>query len=411
MDCDVCIIGAGPSGLMAAIQCAAGDAGTSVVEGNTVAGRKLLLTGGGRCNITHDCPVADFVRAFGEGGRFLSYCLHEFPPERLLQFFAERGLGSVAEADGSIFPSTGRASDVRDILLAEAKRLGADIFYGRTVVGVGRAGGRFDVRTDKEVIHSRRLVIATGGLSYPVTGSKGDGYRFAEALGHTIEPLRASLTRLVVRGDFCSNLAGTPVGHAVISSGSRKQKAIAAGPLVFTGDGVGGPAVQDISRFLTDCLPAHDAPIPVSIDFFPDASREDFERRLLEGISAGPRKAVAGILADSVARRLAGALCDFAGAGHVVGSQLTKDMRRRLVESVKALSLPVVATGSITDATVTRGGVRRSEIDPKTMESRICRGLFFAGEVIDVDGPCGGYNLQGCFSSGAVAGESAAREL
>jgi len=423
----VCIIGAGPAGLMASIHCAAANAETAVFETNTTAGRKLLITGGGRCNLTHLASPGEIVRSFGPKGRFLSFSLHRFTPEHVRQFFRELGLDSIVEPNGCVFPASDRAIDVRDCLIKHAKNLpvrrsllvrhsfsgggsgvgGVRFYFDKSVRRVVREGNSFAVHTDRDIIYAEKVIIATGGLSYPQTGSTGDGYRFAKELGHTIIEPKASLVPLVTRETWPAQIAGTAVENVKISAHINNKKITTAGALVFTDDGIGGLAAWDMSRHLTDYLPAQ-RPVEVFIDLVPAMNEAEFNEYLFGLFAKYPKKIVVNILFDLVPKKLAGFLCRQAGVAETIGSQLKKEYRRKIIQLLKKLPLSIKGTRPIAEAIVTRGGVSASEIETKTMESKICPGLFFAGEVIDVDGPCGGYSLQICWSTGALAGSSAA---
>jgi predicted Rossmann fold flavoprotein len=414
----VCIIGAGPAGLMASIHCTLATAETAVFETNTIAGRKLLLTGGGRCNLTHLASPDEIVRSFGPKGRFLSYCLHKFPPEQTRQFFRELGLESIVEKDDCVFPVTDRAEDVRDCLINHAKNLNVRFYFDKSVKRITREGNSFAVHTNKEIIVAEKVIIATGGLSFPQTGSTGDGYRFAKELGHTIVETKASLVPLVTRETWPAQIAGTAVENVKISAHIDNKKVTTAGALVFTDDGIGGLAAWDMSRHLTDYLPAHSPgrspaqpgkPVEVFIDLVPAMNEAEFNEYLLGLFAKYPKKIVVNVLFDLVPKKLAGFLCRQAGVAETTGSQLKKEQRIKITQLLKKLPLSIKGTRPIAEAIVTRGGVSTAEIDTKTMESKICPGLFFAGEIIDADGPCGGYSLQICWSTGALAGSSATK--
>jgi hypothetical protein len=394
---------------MAAISSAEAGARTAVVEANTTPGRKLLLTGAGRCNLTHQGSPQEIVRAFGAKGKFLSYALYRFTPQDAQDFFAKLGLPMKLEEDGCVFSASGRASEVRDALVGRAKALGVQFLYGSRVVGCSKEAGSFVVRA-QERIEADRLIIATGGLSWPQTGSTGDGYNFARQLGHSIVETRASLVPLVTAETWPGQLAGTAVQEARLSTRINNKKLTTAGAMIFTDDGIGGPAVLDMSWYLTDHLPSAETPIDITLDLTPYAKETELEAQVSERISENVKKKVANVLADFVPKRLSAVLCRQGGCDdELPAGQLRKDVRKRLVRMIKALPLSIVRTRPIAEATVTRGGVSINEIDPKTMESKLCPGLFFAGEVLDADGPCGGYNLQACWSTGTLAGFSASR--
>jgi len=411
MKTDVCIVGAGPAGLMAAIFAARAGARTIVIEANTNPGRKLLLTGGARCNITHQAGPRELVREFGAKGRFLSYALYQFPPEKVRDFFAGLELKTRLEKDGCVFPATDRAGDVRDALVKHAQKLGVTFLYGKHVGSITKQANVFVVYAGKEQIDSNKLIIATGGLSWPKTGCTGDGYQFARQFGHTIVEPRASLVPLVARETWPRQLAGTAVENVKISVRLNNKKIHTSGAMIFTDDGIGGPAVLDMSWYMTDYLPAVKTPIVINLDLLPHIEQAALEKQMTELIAVNPKRKVANILTEFVPKRLSIVLCRQAGCDESLeAGQLRKEVRKQLIQILKMLPLSIVRTRPIAEATVTRGGVSVAEVESKTMESKICPSLFFAGEVIDVDGPCGGYNLQVCWSTGALAGAASARE-
>jgi hypothetical protein len=291
-----------------------------------------------------------------------------------------------------------------------ARKLGVTFIYGRRVGGITKEAGAFVVLASTERIGAEKLIVATGGLSWPKTGCTGDGYRFARQFGHTIVEPRASLVPLVTCETWPGQLAGTAVENVKISAHLKDKKVSASGAMVFTDVGIGGPAVLDMSRYLTDYLPAGGAPVAIMLDLAPHVEQDRLETQVTECIGANPKKKVPNVLAEFVPKRLSVVLCRQAGCDNELeAGRLRKDMRKELIRMIKALPLSIVRTMPIAEATVTRGGVSVTEVEPKTMESKICPGLFFAGEVLDVDGPCGGYNLQACWSTAALAGSSSAQ--
>jgi len=411
METTVCTIGAGPAGLMAAVHAAPASA-TVVVEANAKAGRKLLLTGGGRCNFSHAGQPQEIAQAFGKAGRFLRYGLYELPPEAVTTFFRERGLAARVQPDGCVFPASNKARDVLEVLLRQADALGVLFAFGQPVVDLTADDSSFTIHTKDQRISAARVVIATGGVSWPQTGSTGDGYRLAANLGHTIIPPRPALVPLVVQENWVGELAGVSLADVRIAAMVKGRKVGTVGNMLFTQSGIGGPAVLDLSRLLADELFESNAGTLASIDMAAELDEAGFDQRLRETIQDHPKKTVANVLAESLPRQLSHVVCRLAECDcDLQVGHLTTQMRRRIVSLIKGLPLRIMGTEPIAKATVTRGGVSLEEIDPKTMESRICPGLFFAGEVIDVDGPCGGYNLQACWSTGALAGRSAAHSL
>ena len=412
METEICIIGAGPAGLTAAIFAAEGGVHTTIIEGNTTSGRKLMLTGAGRCNLTHNARAAELIRTFGPvQGRFLSYCLYEFSPQDVVEFFASLGLKTRTEQDGCVYPASNRAGDVRDALINRAKKVGVNFHYDKRAENITKQADTFIVHIPKEPVRAEKVIIATGGLSWPQTGCTGDGYRFARSFGHNVTRTRASLVPLVSLENWPGQLAGTSVENVRISARINNKKIVTSGALIFTDDGIGGPTVLDMSRELTDYLPALKNPIEITLDLMPNIEQSSFDKEMTELLSSNPKKKIVNILAEFVPKRIGIFLCKRAGCDdELSASQLKKDVRKKLIAAIKALPVSIVRTREIAEATVTRGGVSLKEIEAKSMESKICPGLFFAGEVLDVDGPCGGYNLQICFSTGALAASAATQK-
>jgi predicted Rossmann fold flavoprotein len=412
MKTGICIIGAGPAGLMAAIHAATGKAPAWVVEANAAAGRKLLLTGGGRCNFTHAAGPEELAQAFGKAGRFLRHSLYELSPDDIREFFHARGLADTVEPDGCVFPADRGATDIRDILVDEAQKLGTHFQYRSRVRTIAADDEGFRIDTESRPVLAARLILATGGVSWPQTGSTGDGYGFAEQLGHTVVAPEPSLVPLVLRETWARELAGISLPDVRFWATVHGRKLATAGNMLFTQSGIGGPAVLDLSRLLADELGQKDAGIDIGIDVLPGIDELQLDRRLQQECRTYPKKAIANILSELLPRQFARMVCCLARCdGDLQAGQLCAETRRRVVRMLKSLPLCVTGMEPIAKATVTHGGVSRDEIDPRTMESKIRPGLFFAGEVIDLDGPCGGYNLQMCWSTGALAGRSAARSL
>jgi len=409
MKTQVCIIGAGPAGLTAAISAAKAGAETALIEANSSAGRKLLRTGRTRCNLTHTGSVDDFIKAYGPFGRFLRHSLHDLSPDDLRRYFARHKLEMKVEKDGCIFPVTDRASDVLRILVEDARDLSVRFLYGWPVQSIAKDQTGFMLLSNARKITANAVIIATGGVTWPHTGSTGDGYRFAQAFGHTIIEPKPCLVPLVTVEAWPAQLAGVGVPDVVITTQVCGRKLRSAGAMMFTHDGIGGPAVFDLSRLIADFLPASADPINICVDLMPQYQTQQLDSSIISLCSNSPRKELAGALAELLPRALLLKLCAQINApAALVASQLQKAQRRHLVAMLKKLPLSIKAAHPIAEATVTRGGVSTDEIDPTTMESRLCPGLFFAGEVMDVDGPSGGYNLQIAFSTGTLAGKTAA---
>jgi predicted Rossmann fold flavoprotein len=406
---DVCVIGAGPAGLFASIAAAEGGAKTLAVDRNATACRKLMRTGRGRCNLTHTGSVAEFVRAYGRFGRFLRHSLHEFSADDLRKYLAGRGLQTKVEKGGCVFPVTDRAGDVARVLVDHARNLSVRFLHGRHIRRIDRNSGGFTASADATNIRAGAVIIATGGVTWPFTGSTGDGYMFAESFGHkTVEP-RACLSPLITAEKWPGGLGGVAIPNVVIRASAGKRRFRSRGPLMFTGDGIGGPAVFDLSRLVTDLLPTTDNAVKIAVDLMPEHEEKRLDRNIVALCSEHPKKELAGVLARFLPRALMLKLCErISPSKTILAGMLQKRQRMELLKMLKRLPLSVVAAGPIAEATVTRGGVSGAQINPKTMESMLCPGLFFAGEVINADGPSGGYNLQIAFSTGHLAGKAAA---
>ncbi len=412
MRADVSVIGAGPAGLFASIFSAEGGAKTIIVEHNTTSCRKLLRTGRSRCNLTHVGSVEDFVKSYGTFGRFLRPSLYEFSADDLRRYFTQRGLQTKVEKDGCVFPITDRASDVARVLLDHARSRSVRFLYGREVQSIEKDQDGFVLLVNTERIFAKAIIIATGGVTWPFTGSRGDGYRFAESFGHTIVEPKASLTSLVTVEKWPGQLSGIGIRNVVIKAKIGNRRVCTSGPLMFTGNGIGGPAVLDFSRLITNFLPSHAEPIKAAIDMIPEYEINQLDSEIVSLCSEHPKKELAGVLARFLPRALMLNLCEQINPSQtIIAGTFLKSQRMQLVKMLKELSLSIVATCPIAEATVTRGGIHTAEINPETMESRLCPGLFFAGEVINVDGPCGGFNLQIAFSTGHLAGKMASRKL
>ncbi|MDD5134783.1 MAG: NAD(P)/FAD-dependent oxidoreductase [Phycisphaerae bacterium] len=406
---DICIIGAGPAGLAATIGAKAKK--VTLVEANTTAGRKLLLTGRGRCNLTHIGSIDEVIRAYKPFDRFVRHCIHEFPPQKLRDFFSHRGLETVADNNGCVFPKTDRSSDVKESLLAELKKNNIKTYYGKKINSVKKCDDLFIIESEKITISAKCLIIATGGVSWPQTGSTGDGYEFAKSLGHNIIEPKPCLIPLVTKEKFCSSLAGIGVQAVQITGKIDGKKISSSGPMIFTHSGVGGPAVLDFSRLIAETLDKTKIRLDISVDFLPDLKNDELDEKLAETFSKSPKQSASTVLSDFLPKALARQICEQNRLTKTIAEQINKKTRKTLVENLKNFPFTILSAEAIEKATVTRGGIDIGQIEAKTMQSKLCPGLFFAGEVINIDGPCGGYNLQFAFAAGALAGKSAVEFL
>ncbi len=411
MKFDVCIIGGGAAGLMASIFAAQAGAKTAIIEKNSTLGRKLLRTGHSRCNLTHTGSIEDFVREYDFCGRFLKHSLYEFSPQAVLDFLAQKGLATKVEKDGCVFPITDRATDVCRILNDTARRANVSQHLGRTVESIEKGcGDSFIIKAGADSFEAGALIIATGGLSWPQTGSTGDGLTFAKSLGHTIVQPKSALAPVCTVETWAVQLQGVGVPAVRISAVVNGQKLHTAGPLMFTEDGLGGPAILDLSRSIADVIGQTDS-LPITLDLLPAKDGRQLEEFILAGCAAHPKQEIARVITELLPRAVTLYLVrQIQTDGRpIMANQLSKEARKTLITLIKEMPMHIKALRPLAEATITRGGVSLDEIEPTTMQSKLCPGLFFAGEVINADGPCGGYNLQIAWSTGALAGKSAAR--
>ncbi|MDA8425255.1 MAG: NAD(P)/FAD-dependent oxidoreductase [Treponema sp.] len=402
---DILVVGAGPAGLFAALAAAECGARVLVCEKMSSPGIKLLASGSGRCNITHAGAIEDFIPHYGAGqGRFLKHALFSFDNLALEAWFTRRGLPLAADERGKLFPATGRARDVLAVLLAEAGSAGVEIRGDARVLSARRLGGGFEVETSEGRHAADRLILSTGGKSYPGTGSSGEGYALAASFGHQIAPTRPALAPLVTVGGLPAACAGISIPEAeIVVRRGQKRVLRARGDLLFTHKGISGPVVLDASRSI-------ESGDVVLVSLLPGMDRELIEAELLRQTSLHGRRGIASCLqALGLPERLADAVLEWSGVERSLGAaSLDRSRRTRLVEAVAALPLVVERVGGFEEAMATSGGVVLAEVEPRTLASRIEPGLFFAGEILDLDGDTGGYNLQAAFSTGRLAGIAAA---
>jgi predicted Rossmann fold flavoprotein len=404
---DIVVIGAGAAGLMAAIQAARAGAGAAIVvlDGARKPGAKILIAGGGRCNVTHD--VVDEAAFAGSTRNAIRKVLRRYDVAATTAFFAEIGVTLKREETGKLFPTTDDARTVLNALLGEARARGVQVAFPRRVHTIRRDSDGFRVESNGDEVNARRVIIATGGMSIPKSGSDGFGYSLVRSLGHTTTALfTPGLVPLTLpREHFLCALSGVTLPATLeLQSASGKRLASFTDSTLLTHFGLSGPSVLDISRYYLHAKHA-DAHTILIANWLPGTSAEalDSELQSLGSTSVGT------LLRPRLPERLVLALCNHAGVETSVrGDQLKRDARRALVDTVTRLTLPVTGSRGYNFAEVTSGGVLLSEVRLETMESRVCPGLYLCGEICDVDGRIGGYNFQWAWSSGYVAGVSAA---
>lgn len=402
----VIVVGGGAAGMLAAVCAAESGASVTVLERNARVGRKLMITGKGRCNVTNACDVRTFLTHVTSDPRFLHSALAAFSPEDAMQFFTQRGLALKVERGRRVFPVSDRASDVVDCLHAACRDAGAELLCGRAEAVLVKEGAVCGiVCEDGSRMNADAVILATGGLSYPLTGSTGDGYRMARALGHSVTPLCGSLVAMVSEDAFCPACQGLSLKNVRLTL-MRGTKCLYSdqGEMLFTHFGLSGPLVLSASARMEE----KDACRAV-IDLKPALDDQRLDDRILREIAENPRRELRGLMRTLLPGKM---LEPFLLRLHVDpqkrSAEISREERAALVRALHSLTLPVCGLRPVEEAIVTRGGVSTREISPKTMESKLVKGLFFAGELMDVSAETGGYNLQIAFSTGFAAGRAAA---
>lgn len=417
----VAIIGAGPAGLAAAIAAAAQGADVIILEKNKNPGKKLLITGSGQCNITHQAEIPDFLERLGpvSAQRFIRTALYHFSPRDTLQFFTQHGTPLLTRSDGKVFPASLKAQDILNGMLAAAKEFGVTILLNHEVTGIQKTGNSYEIISETAASidpaasqESKRnlivkttataVIIATGGKSYPSTGSTGDGYTLAEKLGHAIIPPKPALTDIISDSIPFSDIAGLSLIQAhlfLVRNGKRIHSGI--GDILFTHKGLSGPGVRDNSRYMQ----------PGDIIQI-DLTRTHNETRslLLEAVQNFPKRSLERLLYEETAipKRIIPILLNQLNLeSKKTGAEVSKKVLNAIIETTTKFPVTISRLGDFSTAMVTAGGIALPEVYAKTMESRKSAGLFFSGEVLDIDGDTGGYNLQAALSTGFLAGESA----
>ena len=398
---DCIVIGGGPAGMFAAITAAKNGSRVLLLEKNDRLGKKLLITGKGRCNVTNNCDGQEILRNIPRNGRFLYSALDAMPPQRIMDFFEGHGCPLKTERGNRVFPVSDKAQSVLDCLRSELRSSGVIVRTARVREILTEDGAVSGIRTDTETLEARCVILATGGLSYPTTGSTGDGFAMAKALGHTVTPTEGSLVPLEVAGSDCPDMQGLSLRNCGVKLVSAKGKVLYKdfGELLFTHFGVSGPTVLSASCHLKGegCR--------LVIDLKPALEENKLDERIQRDLEMYKNRSMENALTDLLPRSMIPVvLRRLEIDANMQANSLTKQKRRSLVELLKAFSLEITGKRPVAEAIITSGGVKVSEIDPKTMESKLVPGLYFAGEIIDCDAYTGGFNLQIAWATAYAAG-------
>ncbi len=406
---EIIVIGGGAAGLLAAMEAARTGARVTLLEKNEKLGKKIYITGKGRCNVTNDCTPESFRSNVVKNPRFLFSALNAFAPADMMALLEKLGCPVKTERGNRVFPVSEKASDVTRALERELHRLGVRIRLNSAVRSVDAADGCITGVTLEggERLRADAVIVATGGMSYPTTGSTGDGFGWLRSLGHTVYPALPTLIPLTSDAAWVTALQGLSLRNARLTLKSGKKKLYTElGEMLFTHFGITGPLVLSASAYMAELAPDE---VCLTIDLKPGLTAEQLEARILRDVTEAGRKQLGTVLCGLYPERLAETMAQLCALGWTSPAcELTREGRTALVERTKALQIPISGTRPLSEAVVTRGGVSVKEINPATMESKLISGLFVAGELLDVDALTGGYNLQIAFSTGLLAGRASA---
>lgn len=403
----VVVVGAGPSGMIAAITLARGGKTVAIVEKLSSIGAKLKATGGGRCNLSNTLTNEEFMARFGKNGRFMQHALETFDRFALVDFFKSIGVETHAPDGFRIFPHSHSSQTIIDALSEAMSRAGVEVFTNAKVANIAFQDGYHTITTQEHKLFSKNTILATGALGYPTLGAEGDGYDLAAALGHTTTKLYPAMMPLLTKESWVANCRADTIAKVEIRVDLKKHSKIkAVGDLIFTKNGIRGPVVLDMAREITPLFDEHHE-IALLVNLTNGLNENQIQSALkaktatIQGCTA--KDAASAVVAPSVAKEL----CILAGAiPEDSYAKLSGEIKQRLIQLLAKTPLTITGHDGFKNAMITRGGIKLSEIDAKTMQSKLVAGLYFCGEVVDIDGPCGGYNLQWAFSSGYLAGVS-----
>lgn len=403
MNIDVIVIGGGPAGMFAAITAAKEGSRVLLLEANDRLGKKLLITGKGRCNVTNNCTSQEVLQNIPRNGRFLYSALENCPPDYIMDFFERNGCPLKTERGNRVFPVSDKAQSVLDCLREQLHKYDVTVQSAKVTEVLSRNGEVVGVKTKNGKILANKVILATGGASYPATGSTGDGYRIAQALGHSVTAIEGSLVPLETAGNICQQMQGLSLRNVGVKLLNSKGKVLFKdfGELLFTHFGVSGPTVLSASAHLKGegCR--------LMLDLKPALDENKLNDRILRDLDTYKNRTMENALTDLLPRSMIPVVLELLSIPFdLQANSLTKQQRRALVELLKAFPVEIVRKRPVSEAIITSGGVKTSEIDPKTMASKLVKGLYFAGEIIDCDAYTGGFNLQIAWATAYAAGMS-----
>ena len=402
---NIAVIGAGPAGLLAAAEAAKSGAVVTLFDKNEKAGKKLYITGKGRCNVTNMRTPNEFLEFVVRNRKFLYGAIYSFSPENTVSLIESNGVKTKIERGNRVFPQSDKASDITKALVKNAERYGVKFVYNSEITDISKENDEFFITSRNGKMSFDKVIIACGGISYPSTGSTGDGYAFAKKLGHKIIELRPALVGLTLR-ESVKALQGLSLRNvtATVSGGGVNETRF--GEMLFTASGVSGPIILSLSSYINRVGNVKD--MSLCVDLKPAMTEEELDKRVLNDFNKNINKRFKNSLDELLPKSMIPYIIEATGISPEKPlNSVTKADRSKLVYTLKNLKFGIASLGSINEAVVTSGGVSVSEVNPKTMESKIVPGLYFAGEVLDVDALTGGFNIQIALSTGFVAGKSA----
>ncbi len=403
---DVIVLGGGPAGILASISAAKENKKVLLIEKLNNIAAKLKATGGGKCNLTNTLSTEEFMAKFGKNGRFMSEALNNFNADDLRKFFNSIGVETIARDGFRVFPINHSSSIILSSLNDELKRLNVEIKTAVHINEINKDNEVFYLKSENETYNSNNVILATGGLGYPVLGATGDGYTYAKNFGHKVTDTHPAMMPLFTKEKNFAACKADTIAKAILKVDIPKYKKLKlTGDLIFTKEGLRGPVILDFAREITPILAKYNE-VPLLINFLKGKNEEDIYKHIKNQISKNPEANILQILetllASSVANQILN-ICDI--EPNLRFKQIEGIKREKLVKTLAWTPFTITGHDGFRNAMITRGGVDLKQIDPKTMQSKLIDGLYFCGEIVNIDGPCGGYNLQWSFSSGFLAGK------